>query len=162
MELPRPKKGWHWAWIFLATSVTLAWISRPGVQNLKFLNTTKDDLGLKKTPPSWKSLELATPMAERHCDDTHLLFAHQFVVGERLTDRAFFYCTEGWVGSPTVLKIGGKIWCREEYAGVVKTTSRTKTVNLTFTQLGTTKHLHLTDIRACEVQFAVAILNNAW
>lgn len=162
MEIPRPKKGWHWAWIFLVTAVTLAWISRPDVQSLKFLNTTVEDLDLKRTPPRWKTLELVTKMAKSRCEGTNLLFAHQFVVGERLSDRAFYYCSEGWFGSPTVQNLGGKIWCREEYAGVVKTTSRFKTVNLTFTQFGSKKTLPYTDIHACEVQFAVAILNKQW
>ena len=163
MELPKPSKPYHWAWIFTMVSLVLAWLARPDPQHVIFRNATKDDLWLQHTPANWKDLDLVTPMAKRQCDNVSFVFAHQFnVTDRRLMDNAFYYCSEGWIAAAEVVNSSGSIICREELASEVKTTKRFKTVNITFRRNGYTFESSYSNIHSCEIQFALAVLRGKW
>lgn len=163
MELPKPSKPWHWAWVFTIVTVALAWLARPDPQHLIFHNTSDADLLLQHTPANWKDLALVTPMAQAMCKDVTLVFAHQFNVSDRrLRDKAFYFCSEGWMAAPEVVNKSGKIFCKEEYGHVIKTTKRFKNVNVTYLRDGYPQKSSFSSVQSCEVQFAIAVLDGRW
>ena len=150
MELPKPSKPYHWAWIFTMVSVVLAWLARPDPQHVIFHNASKEDLLLQHTPANWKDLELVTPAVKKLCED------------RRLRDRAFYYCSDGWIASAEVVNSSGSILCKEEFVAEVKTTRRFKHVNITFMRNGYSHKSSYSNVASCEIQFALAVLNGEW